>query len=97
MYNRKTRRRSPGNFASAWPELIIASDVRGYGSLQTEGQTSQPGYILRRSPDAETLNITHDLVEIVSELWQFSQDQGRHEWQEPHDVTYWIVTYWLAL
>jgi len=36
-----------------WPELIIACDVRGRGILQTdrtEGQTSQPGYILHPSP-----------------------------------------------
>jgi len=42
------------NFASAWPELIIACDVRGRGLLptdgQTEGQTSQPGYTLCLSP-----------------------------------------------
>jgi len=32
----KTRCRSPGSFASAWPELIIACDVRGRGLLQTD-------------------------------------------------------------
>jgi len=27
-----------GRFASAWPELIIACDVRGRGLLQTDGR-----------------------------------------------------------
>jgi len=32
-----TRCQSPGSLVSAWPELIIACDVRGRGLLQTEG------------------------------------------------------------
>jgi len=35
----ETRCRSPGSFASAWPELIIACDVRGRGLLQIDRQT----------------------------------------------------------
>jgi len=30
---------SPGSFASAWPKLIIAYDVRGRGLLQAGGRT----------------------------------------------------------
>jgi len=36
---RQTRCQSLESFASAWPELIIACDVRGRGLLQTDGQT----------------------------------------------------------
>jgi len=37
QYNyQETRCRSPGSFASSWPELIIACDVRGRGLLQIE-------------------------------------------------------------
>jgi len=37
-HKQKTRCWSPGSFASAWPELIIACDVRGRGLLQTDRQ-----------------------------------------------------------
>jgi len=51
MPYKPTRCWSPRCFASAWPKLILACDVKSRGLLQTdrqaEGQTSQPGYILR--------------------------------------------------
>jgi len=52
MVAKITRCQSPGSYASAWPELIIAYDVRWRGLLQTDRQkdTSQPGYVLRLWP-----------------------------------------------
>jgi len=98
----KTRCRLAKRFASAWPELIIACDVRGRGEwlhrsswpplqlacaayrlfahafrlqparqtdTQTEGQTSQSGYLLRLSPlRKKSKPFLKVLVELITSI-----------------------------
>jgi len=79
------RCRSPGSFTSAWLELIIiACDVRGRGILQTdretnrmtEGQTSQPGYILCLSPLQARTQKTRQKVTVPAPVWTEGQRLG---------------------